>query len=106
MLNTGLWRGMLRPPSNPPLSAPLPEQRSDGGAAPRTPALIAERRTIMVAAPATAAEHAAWPENAAARVSPSALLRQSMARTRIAALAMLAHWAHRAVDEPTPYSRE
>ena len=42
-----------------------------------------ERRTVMVAARVTAAEHAAWKEKAAAAgVSPSVLLRQAMGRTR------------------------
>ena len=42
---------------------------------------MAERRTVIVAARVTPAEHAAWQDKAAAaRVSPSALLRQ--ARTR------------------------
>ena len=44
---------------------------------------MAERRTVMVAARVTSAEHAAWQDKAAAAgVSPSALLRQAMARTR------------------------
>ena len=44
---------------------------------------VAERRTVMVAARVTPAEHAAWQEKAAAAgVSPSALLRRAMARTR------------------------
>ena len=42
-----------------------------------------EHRTVMIAARVTPAEHAAWREKAAAAgVSPSALLRQAMARTR------------------------
>ena len=42
-----------------------------------------ERRTVMVAARVTPVEHAAWQEKAAAAgVSPSALLREAMARTR------------------------
>ena len=42
-----------------------------------------EHRTVMVAARVTPAEHAAWREKAAAAgVSPSALLREAMARTR------------------------
>ena len=41
-----------------------------------------ERRTVMVAARVTPAEHAAWQDKAAAGLSPSALLRQAMARTR------------------------
>ena len=46
-------------------------------------ARVAERRTLVVAARVTPAEHAAWQEKAAAAgVSPSALLRQAMARTR------------------------
>ena len=77
---------MLRPPSNPPPPPPLPGQRADGERRPpnpRTGALMAERRTVMVAARVTAAEHAAWKDKAAAAgVSPSALLRQAMARTR------------------------
>ena len=44
---------------------------------------MAERRTVVVAARVTWAEHAAWKEKAAAAgVSPSALLRQAMARTQ------------------------
>ena len=77
---------MLRPPSNPRLPAPLPEQRAGGGHRPPNPvagALMADRRTVMVAARVTPAEHAAWQDKAAAAgVSPSALLRQAMARTR------------------------
>jgi len=42
-----------------------------------------EHRTVMVAARVTPREHAAWREEAAAAgVSPSALLREAMARTR------------------------
>ncbi|MDE2971556.1 MAG: MobC family plasmid mobilization relaxosome protein [Acidobacteriota bacterium] len=44
---------------------------------------MAERRTVVVAARVTRAEHAAWKEKAAAAgVSPSALLRMAMARTQ------------------------
>ncbi|WP_423928646.1 MobC family plasmid mobilization relaxosome protein [Candidatus Palauibacter sp.] len=44
---------------------------------------MAERRTVMVAARVTPAEHAAWQEKAAAAgMSPSALLRRAMSRTR------------------------
>ncbi|MYK79670.1 MAG: MobC family plasmid mobilization relaxosome protein [Acidobacteria bacterium] len=44
---------------------------------------MAERRTVLVAARVTRAEHAAWKEKAAAAgVSPSALLRMAMARTQ------------------------
>ena len=44
---------------------------------------MVEHRTVMVAARVTHAEHAAWREKAAAAgVSPSALLREAMARTR------------------------
>ncbi|WP_420448317.1 MobC family plasmid mobilization relaxosome protein [Candidatus Palauibacter sp.] len=44
---------------------------------------MAEHRTVMVAARVTPAEHAVWREKAvAAGVSPSALLRGAMARTR------------------------
>ena len=44
---------------------------------------MAERRTVMVAARVTPAEHDAWRDKAsAAGVSPSALLREAMARTR------------------------
>ena len=44
---------------------------------------MAERRTVLVAARVTRAEHAAWKEKAAAAgVSPSALLRMAMGRTR------------------------
>ena len=41
-----------------------------------------DRRTVMVAARVMPAEHAAWQDKAAAGVSPSALLRQAIARTR------------------------
>ena len=77
---------MLRPPSNPQRSAPLPEQRAGGVRRPPNPvagASVAERRTVTVAARVTPAEHAAWQDKAAAAgVSPSALLRQAMSRTR------------------------
>ncbi len=56
-----------------------------GGRAPNTlaGAPVAERRTVMVAARVTPAEHDAWRNKAsAAGVSPSALLREAMARTR------------------------
>ena len=43
---------------------------------------VAERRTVMVAAGVTPAEHAAWRETAGPLASPSALLRRAMARTR------------------------
>ena len=86
MLNIGAGEGRLRPPSDPPLPAPLPGQGADGGRCPPNPrdgALTAERRTVMIAARVTRAEHAAWKEKAAAAgVSPSALLRQAMTRTR------------------------
>ena len=42
---------------------------------------MADRRPVVIAARVTAAEHAACQEKAAAGVSPSALLRQAMART-------------------------
>ena len=46
-------------------------------------ALMAKRRTVIVAARVTPEEHAAWRDKAAAAgASPSALLRQAMARTR------------------------
>ena len=52
------------------------------GALPPNPvagALMAEHRTVMVAARVTPAEHAAWQDRAAAAgVSPSALLRQAI----------------------------
>ena len=77
---------MLRPPSIPQLPGPLPGQRAGGGRRPPNPpagAPVADRRTVMVAARVTPAEHAAWQDKAAAAgVSPSALLRQAMARTR------------------------
>ncbi len=42
-----------------------------------------ERRTVMLAARVTPAEHAAWRDKAAAAgVSPSELLRRAMAQTR------------------------
>ncbi len=45
---------------------------------------MAERRTVVVAARVTRAEHAAWKKKAAAAgVSPSALLRMAMARTQV-----------------------
>ena len=101
-----LARGCRAPPSNPRPAAPLREQRTHGGRRPPNPrsaapppkrdadgerrppdprdgAPKAERRTVMIAARVTRAEHAAWQEKAAAAgVSPSALLRQAMARTR------------------------
>ncbi len=43
---------------------------------------MTDRRTVMVAARVTPAEHAAWQDKAAAGVSPSALLREAMTRTR------------------------
>ncbi len=43
---------------------------------------MAERRTVLVTARVTRAEHAAWKRKAAAGVSPSALLRMAMARTQ------------------------
>ena len=44
---------------------------------------VPERRTVMLAARVTPAEHAAWREKAAAAgVSPSELLRRAMAQTR------------------------
>ena len=82
----GSGEGMLRPPSNPPPTAPLPGQDADGGRRPPNPragTLMAERRTVVVAARVTRAERAAWKEKAAAAgVSPSALLRLAMARTQ------------------------
>ena len=78
-------KGTLRPPSNPQLSAPLPEAACAGWRPPPpvTRAPVTDRRTALVAARVTLAEHAAWQEKAAAAgVSPSALLRQAMARTR------------------------
>ncbi len=85
MLNIAAGEGTLRPPSNPRPVAPPTEQRTRGGEAPPNPvagALMAEHRTVMVAARVTPAEHAAWREKAtAAGVSPSALLREAMART-------------------------
>ncbi len=87
VLNTGGWQGGPRPPSNPLRVAPLAEQRTRAGARPPNPAsgalMADEHRTVMVAARVTPAEHAAWREKAAAAgVSPSALLREAMARTR------------------------
>ncbi len=77
--------GGRRPP-NPRSTAPLPGQRADGGPCPPNPragACMAERRTSVIAARVTRAEHAAWKEKAAAAgVSPSALLRLAMARTQ------------------------
>ena len=64
MLNTGLWRGMLRPPSNPRVSRRC---RSNGrtGAQPPDPrpgALLAQRRTVVVAAHLTPADQVAFGE--------------------------------------------
>ena len=66
VLNTVLWRRVLRPPSNPPHSTPLPQQRADGGRRPgrrppnpRAGALVAEPRPVVVAARVTRAERAA-----------------------------------------------
>ena len=77
---------MLRPPSIPQLPGPVPVQRAGRGRRPPNPvagALMAERRTVMVAARVTPVEHAAWQDKATtAGVSPSALLRRAMARTR------------------------
>ena len=73
---------------DPQLPAPLsfPDQRTGAGHRAPNPvagAPVPERRTVMVAARVTPAEHAAWQEKAAAAgVSPSALLREAMARTR------------------------
>ncbi len=56
-----------------------------GGRAP-SPAAgapVPERRTVLIAARVTPAEHAAWRDKAAAAgVSPSELLRRAMAQTR------------------------
>ena len=77
---------MLRPPSIPQLSGPPAGQRAAGGrrcANPVAGALMAKRRTVIVAARVTPEEHAAWQDKAAAAgASPSVLLRQAMARTR------------------------
>ena len=54
---------MLRPPSNPRPLAPLPTQRTDGGAVPGPPALArarAQQRTAVVAADLTLAEQVAF----------------------------------------------
>ena len=65
----------------------VPVDTSSGRVGTRPPnpvvgALMAEHRTVMVAARVTPAEHAAWREKAAAAgVSPSVLLREAMART-------------------------
>ena len=57
---------------------------------------MAERRTVVVAARVTRAEHAAWKEKAAAAgVSPSALLRMAMARTQTWAAPPLAAYRER-----------
>ena len=54
-----------------------------GGRAPSPGGADVADRTALVAARVTPAEHAAWREKAAAAgVSPSALLREAMARTR------------------------
>ena len=82
---------MLRPPSNPRPIAPLPEQRADGGAAPdpRTGALLAERRTVVVVARVLRAEHVAWRlRGALARCSfPITLRREPLAPGRAPARA-------------------
>ena len=60
---------MLRPPANPRPTAPLPGQHADGGRCPPNPragALMAEQRTVMVAARVTRAGHADWPAKAEA----------------------------------------
>ena len=79
-------KGALRPPWTPQLRAPPAELRTGAGHRPPNPvagAPVPERRTVIVAARVTPAEHAAWQEKAAAAgMSPSALLREAMARTR------------------------
>ena len=85
VLNTAVWQGGPRPPSNPGLSRRCPSSGRAGTPPPNPAAgaLMAEHRTVMVAARVTPAERAAWREKAAAAgVSPSALLREAMARTR------------------------
>ena len=86
VFNTAVWQGELRAPLNPQLFAPLAERRAGGARRPPDPvagAPVAERRPVMVAARVTPAEHAAWQDKAAvAGLSPSALLRQAMARPR------------------------
>ena len=75
---------MLRPPSNPPAARAAAEAAGEQGAPPPEPlsgALMAERRTVMVAARVTPAEHAAWQSKAAAAgVSPSARASLRLAR--------------------------
>ena len=97
---------MLRPPSNPPPSAPLREQHAAGGRHPPNPrsttplpgqcadggrrppnpqagALMAERRSVEIHLRVSPAERAAWKAKAAAAGLPlSALVRQAMARTQ------------------------
>ena len=103
---TGTGEGVLRPPSNPRLTAPLPDQHADGGRRPPNPrptaplpdqhadggrrppnpltgAPMAERRSVRVHLRVSAAERAAWDAKAAAAGVPlSDLLRKAMARTR------------------------
>ncbi len=57
-----LARGCCAPLRTPGPLAPLPEQRTDGGAAPdpRTGARLAQRRTVVVAAHLTLADQAAF----------------------------------------------
>ena len=77
---------MLRPPSNPQLTAPLPEQHADGGRRPPNPltgAHMAERRSAQIHLRVSPADRAAWRAKAAAAGVPlSTLLRKAMARTR------------------------
>ena len=59
---------MLRPPSNPQLLAPL----AGGGRRPPNPvagALMADGRTVMVAARVTPAAHAGWRNKAEAVIA-------------------------------------
>ena len=58
---------MLRPPSNPRPTAPLPGQRADGAPPPnlRAGALMAERRTVAIHVRVSPAERAAWRAKAA-----------------------------------------
>ena len=54
---------MLRPPSNPPPSAPLRGQRTDGGRRPRTPGPVRSwrsGRTVVVAARVARADQTAF----------------------------------------------
>ena len=75
VLNTGLWRGGRRPPSEPPASRAATGATGEPGAPPldpRTDALPAQRRTVVVAARVPRAGQAPFGERQAHRL-PDAL---------------------------------